>query len=319
LRDIGISAVIVSDPSLIEIAITEAPGLPVHLSTQASATNYETLNFWQAEGLERVVLAREVGIKEIKEMRRHTDVQIEAFIHGAMCIGYSGRCVLSNHMSMRDANRGGCAQNCRWKYDLFEMSGGEKQSQLENGEDFSMSAVDMAMIEHIPDLVEAGVNSFKIEGRMKSIHYVSTVANVYRQAVDSYCADPDHYVLKREWVDELWKVAQREMSTGFYYGTPTADDELFGKRRKRPQYGFVGEVLDYDAERKVAIVQQRNNFGVGDKIEFYGPHFTHTEQVVERLWDQDNDILYRAPDAMMICQLPVKQPVKAGDMIRKQR
>lgn len=319
LRDIGISAVIVSDPSLIEIAITEAPGLPVHLSTQASATNYETLNFWQAEGLERVVLAREVGIEEIKEMRRHTDVQIEAFIHGAMCIGYSGRCVLSNHMSMRDANRGGCAQNCRWKYDLFEMSGGEKQSQLENGEAFSMSAVDMAMIEHIPDLVEAGVNSFKIEGRMKSIHYVSTVANVYRQAVDSYCADPDHYVLKREWVDELWKVAQREMSTGFYYGTPTADDELFGKRRKRPQYGFVGEVLDYDAERKVAIVQQRNNFGVGDKIEFYGPHFTHTEQVVERLWDQDNDILYRAPDAMMICQLPVKQPVKAGDMIRKQR
>ncbi|MFD0897819.1 peptidase U32 family protein [Loigolactobacillus binensis] len=320
LREIGISAVIVSDPSLIEIAITEAPGLPVHLSTQASATNYATLNFWQAEGLERVVLAREVGIAEIKEMRRHTDVQIEAFIHGAMCIGYSGRCVLSNHMSMRDANRGGCAQNCRWKYDLFEMSaGGEKQSQLENGEAFSMSAVDMAMIEHIPDLVEAGVNSFKIEGRMKSIHYVSTVANVYRQAVDSYCADPDHYVLKHEWVDELWKVAQREMSTGFYYGTPTADDELFGKRRKRPQYGFVGEVLAYDAAHQVAIVQQRNNFGVGDKIEFYGPHFTHTAQIVERLWDQDNDILYRAPDAMMICKLPVTQPVKAGDMIRKQR
>ncbi|KRM98553.1 peptidase U32 family protein [Loigolactobacillus rennini] len=320
LRDIGISAVIVSDPSLIEIAITQAPGLPVHLSTQASTTNYAALNFWQQVGLERVVLAREVGIAEIKEMRRHTNVQLEAFIHGAMCIGYSGRCVLSNHLSLRDANRGGCAQNCRWKYDLFEMPHpGVKQSQLKNGEAFSMSAVDLAMIQHIPDLVEAGVNSFKIEGRMKSIHYVSTVANVYRQAVDSYCADPDHYVLKPEWVDELWKVAQREMSTGFYYGTPTADDELFGKRRKRPHYSFVGEVLGYDEQRHLAIIQQRNNFGVGDQIEFYGPHFTHSQQKVTRLWDRDNDILYRAPDAMMICKVPVTHPVKAGDMIRKQR
>ncbi|ANK62397.1 protease [Loigolactobacillus backii] len=320
LRDIGISAVIVSDPSLIEIAITEAPGLPVHLSTQASATNYETLNFWQNEGLERVVLAREVGIEEIKEMRRHTNVQIEAFIHGAMCIGYSGRCVLSNHMSMRDANRGGCAQNCRWKYDLFEMpTMGEKQTETDPKTPFTMSAVDMAMIEHIPDLVEAGVNSFKIEGRMKSIHYVSTVANVYRRAVDSYCADPDHYVLNQDWVDELWKVAQREMSTGFYYGTPTQDDELFGKRRKRPQYTFVGQVLDYDAKRQVAMVQQRNNFGVGDKVEFYGPHFTHHEEVIQQLWDKDNDILRRAPDAMMVYQVPVDIPVKAGDMLRKER
>ncbi|MDA5388685.1 peptidase U32 family protein [Loigolactobacillus backii] len=320
LRDIGISAVIVSDPSLIEIAITEAPGLPVHLSTQASATNYETLNFWQNEGLERVVLAREVGIEEIKEMRRHTNVQIEAFIHGAMCIGYSGRCVLSNHMSMRDANRGGCAQNCRWKYDLFEMpTMGEKQTETDPKTPFTMSAVDMAMIEHIPDLVEAGVNSFKIEGRMKSIHYVSTVANVYRRAVDSYCADPDHYVLNQAWVDELWKVAQREMSTGFYYGTPTQDDELFGKRRKRPQYTFVGQVLDYDAKRQVAMVQQRNNFGVGDKVEFYGPHFTHHEEVIQQLWDKDNDILRRAPDAMMVYQVPVDIPVKAGDMLRKER
>lgn len=318
LRDIGIDAVIVSDPALIEIAILQAPGLPVHLSTQASAANYETLNFWQAEGLERVVLAREVGIEEIKEMRRHTDVQIEAFIHGAMCIGYSGRCVLSNHMSMRDANRGGCAQNCRWKYDLFEMpTAGQGEEEADEQTPFTMSAVDMAMIEHIPDLVEAGVNSFKIEGRMKSIHYVSTVANVYRQAVDSYCADPDHYQLDPAWVDELWKVAQREMSTGFYYGTPTADDELFGKRRKRPSYAFVGEVMAYDPEKKLATIRQRNNFGVGDQIEFYGPHFTHHTETLTQLWDEDYDILLRAPDAMMICKVPVTQPVKPGDMLRR--
>lgn len=318
LRAIGIDAVIVSDPALIEIAILEAPGLPVHLSTQASAANYETLNFWQAEGLERVVLAREVGIEEIKEMRRHTNVQIEAFIHGAMCIGYSGRCVLSNHMSMRDANRGGCAQNCRWKYDLFEQpTTGEPVSETDSQIPFTMSAVDMAMIAHIPDLIEAGVNSFKIEGRMKSIHYVSTVANVYRQAVDCYCADPDHYQLDPAWVDELWKVAQREMSTGFYYGTPTANDELFGKRRKRPSYAFVGEVMAYDPEKKLATIRQRNNFGVGDEIEFYGPHFTHHTETLTQLWDEDYDILLRARDAMMICKVPVTQPVKPGDMLRR--
>lgn len=219
LRDVGISAVIVSDPALIEICATEAPGLPIHLSTQASATNYETLEFWREEGLERVVLAREVSMEEVAEIRKNTSVEIEAFIHGAMCISYSGRCTLSNHMSMRDANRGGCSQSCRWKYDLFDMPfAQERKSLTKNGtieEEFSMSAVDMSMIEHIPDLIENGVDSFKIEGRMKSIHYVSTVANVYKAAVDSYMEDPENYVCKQEWIDELWKVAQRELATGF--------------------------------------------------------------------------------------------------------
>jgi putative protease len=208
LRDIGISAVIISDPALIEICASEAPGLEIHLSTQASATNAETLKFWQNEGLERVVLAREVSMEELAEIRRNTDIQIEAFIHGAMCISYSGRCTLSNHMSMRDANRGGCSQSCRWKYELFDMPfAQEHRSLTENGdvtEEFSMSAVDMSMIEHIPDLIENGVDSLKIEGRMKSIHYVSTVANVYKAAVDSYIADPENYVCKQEWIDELW-------------------------------------------------------------------------------------------------------------------
>ncbi len=224
LRDVGISAVIVSDPALIEICITEAPGLPVHLSTQASATNVETLEFWKEEGLERVVLAREVSMEEVAAIRAKTDIEIEAFIHGAMCISYSGRCTLSNHMSMRDANRGGCSQSCRWKYDLYDMPFGSERRSLTNqgavAEEFSMSAVDMSMIEHIPDLIENGVDSFKIEGRMKSIHYVSTVANVYKAAVDSYMADAEHYVCKQEWIDELWKVAQRELATGFYYHVP---------------------------------------------------------------------------------------------------
>lgn len=319
LRDIGIDAVIVSDPALIEICAMEAPGLPIHLSTQASATNYETLNFWHGEGLERVVLAREVGMDEIKEINEKTDIEIEAFIHGAMCISYSGRCVLSNHMSSRDANRGGCSQSCRWKYDLYEMPEDGERTSIVGGkteEPFSMSSVDMAMIRHIPDLVENGVDSLKIEGRMKSIHYVSTVSNVYRQAVDAYCNDPDNYEFKQEWEDELWKVAQRELESGFYYGVPTEAQQLFGKPRKIQRYAFIGQVLAYDEETGIATIQQRNNFGVGDEVEFYGPGFTHSYQTIEVLWDEFDQPIDRAPNALMTVKTKVNAPVKPFDMMR---
>lgn len=324
LRDIGIDAVIVSDPALIEICATDAPGLAIHLSTQASATNFETLEFWKKEDLERVVLAREVSMAEIAEIRKNTDVEIEAFIHGAMCISYSGRCTLSNHMSKRDANRGGCSQSCRWKYDLFDMPvAGEHRSLLTTGEiedeAFSMSAVDMSMIEHIPDLIKNGVDSFKIEGRMKSIHYVSTIANVYKKAVDSYMEDPENYECQQEWVDELWKVAQRELATGFYYQTPTEEEQLFGERRKIPVYKFIGEVLAYNEETKIATIRQRNHFRLGDEIEFYGPGFHHFEQSVEKMWNEEGEPIEKAPNAMMILQMPVKEPVQTGDMIRKKK
>lgn len=322
LRDIGIHAVIVSDPALIEICAMDAPGLPIHLSTQASATNYETLNFWKDEGLERIVLAREVSMEEIKEMRENTDVEIESFIHGAMCISYSGRCTLSNHMSNRDANRGGCSQSCRWKYGLFDMDIPEERTSLLDGEPeeaFSMSAVDMSMIRYIPDLVENGIDSLKIEGRMKSIHYVSTVSMVYRAAIDAYCADPNHFVFKQEWEDELWKIAQRELASGFYYGVPTENEQLFGKKRKIPQYTFIGQVLDYDETAQIATIEQRNNFGVGDEIEFYGPGFTHLTQTINEIWNEKGELIERAPHAMMTVKMKVKHPVKPFDMIRKQK
>ena len=322
IRDLGVDAVIVSDPALMEICMMDAPGLPIHLSTQASATNYETLNFWKEEGLERIVLAREVSMEEIKEIRQNTDIEIEVFIHGAMCISYSGRCTLSNHMSARDANRGGCSQSCRWKYELFEMDEvGERISLLggDPEEAFSMSAVDMSMIRHIPDLVQNGVDSLKIEGRMKSIHYVSTVANVYSQAVNTYCADPENYEFNPEWEDELWKVAQRELATGFYYGVPTEDQQLFGKRRKIPGYTFIGQVLDYDEETGIATIEQRNNFGVGDEVEFYGPGFTHHKQTIEKLWDENGEEIDRARHPLMKVKMKVTEPVKPLDMMRKRK
>lgn len=320
LRDIGISAVIVSDPALIAIAASEAPGLPIHLSTQASATNYETLEFWKNLGLERVVLAREVSMAELAEIRQHTDVEIEAFVHGAMCISYSGRCVLSNYMSHRDANRGGCSQSCRWKYDLYDMPFGvERRSvQGEIPEDFSMSAVDMSMIEHVPDLIENGVNSFKIEGRMKSIHYVSTVSNVYKKAVDAYLESPETFEqIKPVLVDELWKVAQRELATGFYYQTPSENEQLFGARRKIPQYKFVGEVVAFDAKTMTATVRQRNVITEGDEIEFYGPGFRHVTATVENLRNEDGERIDRAPNPMELLTMTVPTAVEPGDMIRK--
>ncbi|MCL2676696.1 MAG: U32 family peptidase [Streptococcaceae bacterium] len=318
LRDIGISAVIVSDPALIAICAAEAPGLPIHLSTQSSATNYETLEFWKNQGLERVVLAREVSMEELAEIRKHTDVEIEAFVHGAMCISYSGRCVLSNYMSMRDANRGGCSQSCRWKYDLYDMPFGQRKSiegQVE--EEFSMSAVDMSMIEHIPDMIENGVNSLKIEGRMKSIHYVSTVSMVYKKAIDAYLESPETFeAIKQELVDELWKVAQRELDTGFYYETPDENKQLFGARRKIPEYKFVGEVVSFDSETMVATIRQRNVIKKGDVIEFYGPGFRHYETTVQNLRNDEGPV-DRAPNPMEILYIDVPQAVEPGDMIRK--
>ncbi|MFR9120830.1 MAG: peptidase U32 family protein [Streptococcus parasanguinis] len=221
LRDMGLDAVIVSDPALIEICATYAPGLNIHLSTQASATNVETFHFWKEYGLTRVVLAREVSMEELAEIRKRTDLEIEAFVHGAMCISYSGRCTLSNHMSDRDANRGGCSQSCRWKYDLYDMPFGQERKSIKGQvpEEYSMSAVDMSMIDHIPDMIDNGVDSLKIEGRMKSVHYVSTVCQLLQGCLLMliWKVQRPFNAIKEDLINELWKVAQRELATGFYY------------------------------------------------------------------------------------------------------
>lgn len=319
LRDLGLDAVIVSDPALIAICATDAPGLEIHLSTQASSTNYEAFEFWKELGLTRVVLAREVTMAELAEIRKRTSVEIEAFVHGAMCISYSGRCVLSNHMSHRDANRGGCSQSCRWKYNLYDMPFGQERRSLkgEVPEEFSMSAVDMCMIENIPDMIENGVDSLKIEGRMKSIHYVSTVTNCYKAAVNAYLESPQAFeAIKQDLIDELWKVAQRELATGFYYQTPTENEQLFGARRKIPQYKFVGEVVDFDEPSMTATIRQRNVINEGDRVEFYGPGFRHFETFITDLHDADGQKIERAPKPMELLTITVPQEVKAGDMIR---
>lgn len=343
LYEAGISAVIVADPIIVDTARRAVPGLEVHLSTQQSTVNWQAVKFWKEEGLPRVVLGRETSLEEIEEIKKHVDVEIEAFIHGAMCSSYSGRCVLSNHFTDRDSNRGGCCQSCRWKYDLFEDSRPEtawiseeeamgdpvlQQFQLgvtqlplfeEQDNAFTMGSKDLCMIEHVPDLIDVGVDSFKIEGRMKSIHYVATVVNVYRQAIDSYMADPDNYVLKPEWVEEINKAANRPLNTGFFYDTPDHEDHIYEPEEKAAPYDFAGLVMEYDEATGMAVIQQRNHFKPGQEVEFFGPGGTFFKQVVEQIWDEEGNELDAARHPLQKVKIKVDQPVSYFDMMRKKK
>ena len=322
LHEVGIDAVIVADPALIEACKAGAPNLEIHLSTQASTTNWQSVQFWKDEGIARVVLAREVSFEEIREIKKHVDVEIEQFIHGAMCPAYSGRCVLSNHMTARDSNRGGCCHSCRWSYDMFENPDEANQELLISDEDanaFSFSAKDLSMIEHIPEIVESGIDSLKIEGRMKSVHYVATVVNAYRQAIDAYCADPDNYELDPQWVEEIHKAAHRSTNTGFFYDTPGAEDHLYGEAEALSEYDFAGLVLDYDADNQIATVQQRTHFKLGQEVEFFGPGGRFFRQTVKEMWDEEGKEIEKAPHPLMTVRLRVDQPVSAWDIMRKHK
>ncbi|QYR23437.1 U32 family peptidase [Paenibacillus sp. sptzw28] len=314
LQDAGISAIIAADPVIIETAQRVAPKLEVHLSTQQSTLNWQAVQFWKEEGLPRVVLAREASLEEIAEIKSHVDIEIEAFIHGAMCSSFSGRCVLSNHFTDRDSNRGGCSQSCRWKYDIFEEDAAMFAPESDK---FTMGSKDLCMLENIPDLIEAGVDSFKIEGRMKSLHYVATVVNAYRQAIDSYMADPEHYELKREWLEEIQKAANRPLNTGFFYDTPGAEDHIYEPEEKQAPYDFAGVVLSYDSSTGLAVIQQRNHFKPGQEVEFFGPNGTFFNQIVGQITDESGTELDAARHPLQSIVMRTEQPVNPMDMMRK--
>lgn len=323
IQDAGVHAIIVADPYIIETCKRAAPKLEIHLSTQQSIMNWQAVQFWKEEGVDRVVLAREASMQEIVDIKNHVDIEIETFIHGALCSSYSGRCVLSNHFTDRDSNRGGCSQSCRWKYDLFtteeDTQIGIKEIPLfqEGDNPFSMSAKDLCMIEHLPELIRTGVDSFKIEGRMKSIHYVATVVNVYRQAIDAYFADPEHYEMKPEWLYEIQKAANRPLNTGFFIDHPDDEDHIFEPEDKAAPYDFVGVVVSYDEEAKMALIQQRNHFKPGQEVEFFGPQGTFFKQTVPELHSEEGEQLTAARHPLQLIRMKVDQPVKALDMMRK--
>lgn len=314
LEAAGIAAIIAADPIIVETAQKVAPKMEVHLSTQQSVLNWKTVEFWKNEGLPRVVLARETSFEEIEQIKQHVDVEIEAFIHGAMCSSFSGRCVLSNHFTDRDSNRGGCCQSCRWKYDLF-LEG----APVNEGEEdpFTMGSKDLCMIEHIPDLVDVGIDSFKIEGRMKSIHYVATVVNVYRQAIDAYFADPDNYELKPEWFDEIQKAANRPLNTGFFLDVPGAEDHIYTAEEKAVPYDFAAVVHEYDEATSFATIEQRSHFKVGQEVEFVGPGGRFFKQTVTELTDLDGNSLDVARHPLQKIRIRTLKPVEPMDMMRK--
>ena len=320
LKEAGVAGIIVADPLIIETCKRVAPGIEIHLSTQQSLSNWKAVQFWKEEGLERVVLARETSAEEIKEMKEKVDIEIETFIHGAMCIAYSGRCTLSNHMTARDSNRGGCCQSCRWDYDLYQLEGGQTEAPQfdENDSPFAMSPKDLNLIKAIPQMIEIGIDSLKIEGRMKSIHYIATVVSVYRKVIDAYCADPENFVIKREWLEELDKCANRETAPAFFEGVPGYKEQMFGNDSNKTKFDFVGLVLDYNEETQMVTLQQRNHFRPGDEVEFFGPEIKNFTLMIDKIWDEEGIELDAARHPLQIVKFKVDKPVYPNNMMRKE-
>ena len=305
-----------ADPYIMKIAKDMKLGLEVHVSTQLSTLNSQAISFYQNMGMDRVVLGREVTYDDLKRIMDKVDVDIEYFIHGAMCIHYSGRCMLSNYLSRRDANRGGCSQSCRWYYDLYQ--DGELVNQ-ENDMPFSMSSKDMSLVAHIGELIELGVDSFKIEGRMKSVHYIATVVSTYRKLIDTYCEDPDHFQQSDYFEKELLKAANRAFCHGFYYEHPTVNEQLFNMRDDHPTQEFVMRIVDYDKETKLAKIEQRNYFKLGDQIEVFSPHHDNLCFTVKKLYNEDMEEIDVANHPMEILYVEIPYQVLSNDMGRKVR
>lgn len=323
VSNIGIDAFIVSDPGIVLMIKESIPDAEIHLSTQANMTNYRTAQFWYDQGIKRIVLARELTIREISQLRKEIppDLELESFVHGAMCISYSGRCLLSNFMAERDANRGQCAHPCRWKYRLVEEQrpGDYYPVEEDRRGTYILNSRDLCMIEHIPELVSAGIDSVKIEGRMKSVFYVATVVSAYRKAIDSFYADPENYVFNSSLMDELKKVSHREFTTGFYFDKPTNKDQNYQTSAYTREYSFVGKVLDYDPETGIAIVEQRNKMSIGDEIEVFGPYTDFFTQKITVMEDEYGIPVESAPHPQQILRISMDKPVKKDFIMRKKK
>lgn len=323
IKHIPIDAFIVSDPGVITIIKSIIPNAELHLSTQANMTNYVTANFWYSQGVKRLVLARELTLEEIKKIKASIpeDMELEAFIHGAMCISYSGRCLLSNFMIDRDANRGQCAHPCRWKYKLVEEQRPEEYYPVE--EDgrgtYILNSKDLCMLEHIPEFIKGGISSAKIEGRMKSVFYVATVVSAYRKAIDSYYSDPENYSFDSAWFDEMMKASHREFTTGFYFEKPTNEDQNYQTSAYIRDYSFIGMVKSYDPVTRMAVVEQRNKMVVGDEIEVFGPGKDFFTQRLEVLQDEEGKPIESAPHPQQILRIRMEHPVGKNYILRKQK
>lgn len=320
LKEIKPDALIISDPGMYSIAKEECPEIERHISTQANNTNYLTYKFWYEQGAKRVVSARELSLAEIKEIRANIpdDMEIESFIHGAMCISYSGRCLLSNYFTGRDANQGACTHPCRWKYAVVEeQRPGEYLPVYENERGtYIFNSKDLCMIEHIPDLIDAGIDSFKIEGRMKTALYVATVARTYRKAIDDYLESPEKYEANMDWYrSEISKCTYRQFTTGFYYGKPSDDAQVYGSNTYINEYIYLGIVYDID-DRGYAHIEQRNKFCKGDMIEIMKPNGDNVPVTVLAIYDEEGNELDAAPHPQQQLYLELSTKPDQYDILR---
>lgn len=321
LKQVGMDALIISDPGMFTIAKEVLPDVDIHISTQANNTNYATFNFWYKMGARRVVTARELSLEEIKTIRKNIpdDLEIETFIHGAMCISYSGRCLLSSFMAGRDANQGACTHPCRWKYSVVEESRpGEYMPVYENERGtFIFNSKDLCMIEHIPELVEAGIDSFKIEGRMKTALYVATVARTYRLAIDDYLRDPEYYRSRIPFYkSEISKCTYRQYTTGFFFGKPDKDTQIYDSNTYEHEYTYLGIVGDCNGDGLYSV-EQRNKFSVGETIEVMKPDGTNIECSVIEIKDDEGNSMECAPHPKQKLWINLGTKLDRYDILRR--
>lgn len=321
LRGIKPDALIISDPGVYMIAKEVCPEIERHISTQANNTNYGTYRFWYGQGAKRVVSARELSLAEIKEIRANIpeDLEIETFIHGAMCISYSGRCLLSNYFTGRDANGGACTHPCRWKYAIVEEKRpGEYLPVYENERGtYIFNSKDLCMIEHIPELMESGIDSFKIEGRMKTALYVATVARTYRRAIDDYKQSPELYAKNLPWYqDQISNCIYRQFTTGFFFGKPSEEAQIYDNNTYVREYTYLGIVGEQNEEGLYRI-EQRNKFSVGEEIEVMKPDGTNQTVVVRRIVDADGQEMESAPHPKQVLYIDLGEPLAMYDILRR--
>lgn len=321
LKEIRPDALIISDPGVFEIAKRVLPEIEIHISTQANNTNYGTYLFWHRLGAKRVVSARELSLEEIHQIRERIpdDMEIESFIHGAMCISYSGRCLLSNFLTGRDANQGACTHPCRWNYALMEESRpGEYMPVFENERGtFIFNSKDLCMIEHVPEMIEAGIDSFKIEGRMKTALYVATVARAYRRAIDDYKKDPELYRKNISWYrNEIGKCTTRDFTTGFYFGKPGTESQIYDNNTYTKNYTYLGTV-ETVREDGWCRIEQKNKFSVGETIEVMKPDGSNVEAKVRAITDEDGNAQESAPHARQIIWVDLGVELNPYDILRR--
>lgn len=322
IYELGADAVLISDLGVFAVAKEAAPDLEIHVSTQANNTNYQSARMWYRLGARRVVVARELSLREIREIRENIpeDMEIEAFVHGAMCISYSGRCLLSNYLSGRDSNKGACAHPCRWKYHLVEETRPGEYMPVEENErgTYIYNSKDLCMIDHIPDLIDAGVVSLKIEGRMKTPFYVGTVIKAYRRAIDDYFQDPELYEKNREYyLEEVSKASHRDYTTAFYYGKPDGNQQVYTNNSYIRPFDFIGVVMEDSDEDGYAWIEQRNKFSVGEEIEVMPAKGESFSMTVTEIWNEEGEAVESAPHPQQRLRVKFTQPVHAFDMMRK--